>query len=104
MENETPRTKERRSVAQKRLNYLSRESPLKTNETDEPEVTTIPRYSPDSLVEINLETFRTDAADQTVDLEVVDVKTSFDSCATYTIESVEERLQDCVTNPYTYVT
>ena len=88
MEKDTPRTKERRSVAEKRLNYLNR-SP-KAHDT---EVITIPRYSPDSLVEINLETFRTEAVEK-VDFEEVNVTASIESCATYTVESIEERLQD----------
>ena len=51
---DTPRTKERRVVAEKRLSYLERKSKSPPNEelVSMEEVVSIPRHSPDSLVEV----------------------------------------------------
>ena len=55
IEKETPRTKERRSVAEKRLEYLEKRTPTPPSVPKPTDIIQIPRHSPDSLIEVNLE-------------------------------------------------
>ena len=55
IEKETPRTKERRSVAEKRLEYLEKRTPTPPSVPKPADIIQIPRHSPDSLIEVNLE-------------------------------------------------
>ena len=55
IEKETPRTKERRSVAEKRLEYLEKRTPTPPSVPRPTDIIQIPRHSPDSLIEVNLE-------------------------------------------------
>ena len=55
IEKETPRTKERKSVAEKRLEYLEKRTPTPPSVPRPADIIQIPRHSPDSLIEVNLE-------------------------------------------------
>ena len=58
IEKETPRTKERRSVAEKRLEYLEKRTPTPPNVPRPADIIQIPRHSPDSLIEVNSEVYK----------------------------------------------
>ena len=70
MELDTPRTKERKSVAEKRLSYLSRDT------------------TPNELV-----THRDSEDFANVEVEQCDVVKSLDSTTTFTVESIEDRMK-----------